>query len=217
VSYASTRRARAGADIALMSLWLLSFIWVWAKAFPGAFYVCVAGYALLIHASRRAAGDSLRDVGFRLDTVGPALWRVAFLVAIFGGGAVAVGWALGSLSFDPAAKWPNRLAWGALWGFAQQVGLLAFFYRRFVELLRSERLAAPAAGVTFALFHLPNPFLVALTAILGTIAALMYRRAPNRWVYGAAHGLTSWMVSRSLPASVTHLMRVGPGYWSMAG
>lgn len=210
-------RASAALELLLLTLWLLSFIWFWAKAFPYAFLVCVAGYVLVIEWSRRRAGESLREVGFRADNAGAALRRAAWLAAMFGGGALLTGWSLGSLSFGDPSTWPARLAWGATWGFAQQYGLLGFFYRRFAELLRRETPAALAAGLSFALFHLPNPFLVVLTAAAGTAAALMYRRAPNLWVYGAGHGLTSWLVGRSLPASITHLMRVGPGYWVSAG
>jgi membrane protease YdiL (CAAX protease family) len=60
------------------------------------------------------------------------------------------------------------------------------------------------------MFHLPNPFLTALTLCAGWLACWLYRREPNLLVLGAVHAMISFVVINSLPASLTLRMHVGP-------
>jgi membrane protease YdiL (CAAX protease family) len=68
--------------------------------------------------------------------------------------------------------------------------------------------------VAFATFHLPNPFLVPVTLAAGLAACTLYRREPNLFVIGLSHAMVSYFLLCCLPISVTHGLRVGPGYFA---
>jgi hypothetical protein len=95
---------------------------------------------------------------------------------------------------------------------AQQYGLTCFFYRRFLEIFGRWQLATAAAAMTFATFHAPNGFLIAVTLAAGAAACTLYRRVPNVIALALAHAMLSYVLFFALPQSVTHGLRVGPGY-----
>lgn len=99
-----------------------------------------------------------------------------------------------------------------LWGTAQQYGLLCVLYRRFLDLLRGPQLAASASATLFAIFHIPNPLLIAATLIAGIASCNLYRRVPNVFVLGVGHASVSFALFSALPLTLTHHMRIGPGY-----
>jgi membrane protease YdiL (CAAX protease family) len=90
--------------------------------------------------------------------------------------------------------------------------LLAFFYQHLAQRL-PRALALITTAFVFAVLHLPNPFLVAVTFFAGLLSAVVYTRAPNLWVNGVIHGLLSYCLYFSLPYDITGGLRVGPGYW----
>jgi hypothetical protein len=65
----------------------------------------------------------------------------------------------------------------------------------------------------FALAHLPNPVLVPMTALWGFAACLIFLKYRNLWPLGMAHAIFGVCAAVSLPATLTHTMRVGSGYW----
>jgi len=83
-------------------------------------------------------------------------------------------------------------------------------YRRLRELLGGERLPIVAAGVLFGVFHLPDPFLTAVTVALGELACWLYEREPNLLALGIWHGLTSFMLFHWLPTWLKTDLIVGP-------
>jgi membrane protease YdiL (CAAX protease family) len=201
------------ATAAFVAILLLSYIWIWRRSFPGAatlFAVVLLATLTLGHVLRR---ESLRDVGFRLDTFARASTLLAPVVAVVIASAVLIGHLSGSTRFPPASTAMPGVAKAVVFGLAQQYLLLGFFYRRLEEALPKPASFLSAAAV-FALFHLPNPFLTAVTFFAGLIAAWVYRRAPNLWVNGVIHGLTSYCLYFSLSPELTGGLRVGPGYWA---
>ena len=93
-------------------------------------------------------------------------------------------------------------------------GLLCLLYRRLLDVIASPRSAALGAGSAFALFHLPNPLLVGVTFVAGSVSCALYRRVPNVFVLGIAHAAISMVLFSALPVSMTHQLRVGPGYYT---
>lgn len=196
-------------------LLIFSFIWFWQQAFPGAralFTVILVSVLVLAHAQR---AESLRDVGFRLDTAGRALLLAAPFVAIMITVSVATGDRLDSARFPPFTTAVFAVFGAILFGLAQQYVLLAFFYRRFERLLPGSATSVVATALLFAFFHLPNAFLTTVTFFAGLAAALIYRRAPNLWIIGIAHGLISYCLYYALPLEMTGGLRVGPGYYGL--
>jgi len=202
-----------GTPIALISVLLLSYLWLWHGTIRGHFFVCVGLYFAIGAWSHRRRGESASAIGLRLDNIGPALWWTVKLAGPLFVLPVAIGAWLGTLQPFAISAVPGALAWGWLWGTMQQYGLVCVFYRRFREQLGDGWGAALAAAGLFALFHLPNPFLTPVTFVSGIVACRIYRREPNLLVLGLMHALLSGVLRQSLGPDITHHMRVGPGYW----
>jgi membrane protease YdiL (CAAX protease family) len=193
-----------------MTAWLLSYIWVWRGTFRGGILVLAIGAFLLLALSMRQNGERLRDIASQEGSLVPASIRVAQVLVPALLLIVAASTYSGGAHFpSPATALASLLAL-MLFGVLQEYILLTFFYRRAVELLGSSVPAAIAAATLFALFHVPNPFLVPVTFVSGLAACWVYQRARNVPVIGVAHGILSFSLYYSLPVAVTHGLRVGP-------
>jgi membrane protease YdiL (CAAX protease family) len=202
------------ATLAFVSVLLLSYIWIWRRSFPGSttlFFVVLVVTLTLSHVLHR---ESLRDAGFRLDTFARASMLLAPVAAVVIGAALLIGYLSGAARFPPVSRAISSIAEALVFGLAQQYLLLGFFYRRLEEALPNPASSLLVTAALFALFHLPNPFLTAVTFFAGFIAAWVYRRAPNLWVTGIAHGLISYCLYFSLSREITAGLRVGPSYWA---
>lgn len=188
-------------------------MWIWRRSFPGATGLFAVALLAALTAGQVQRRESLRAVGFRLDTFGKAAALLIPFAAVVIALVVSVGHLSGSARFPPASTAVPAVAKLVVFGLAQQYVLLGFFYRRLEEVLPNAALSLSATAAVFALFHLPNPFLTAVTFCAGLIAAMVYRRAPNLWVNGITHGLISYCLYFSLSAELTRGLRVGPGYW----
>ena len=207
---ALSRVFTALAEVLVMTAMLLSYIWGWKGAFPGHLLACAILYFTIGIWSHAWRGEKAVEIGFRLDNLAPALrnalWVVGPLLLI----PLVFGAVLGSYHYPSPLQSAKVLAWGWFWGTAQQYGLLCFFYRRLSELLRDERWAMPVAGLLFALFHVPNPFLMAYTMVAGTLSCWLYRRHPNVFVLGSLHAIVAYVIHYSLPMWLTLGSKVGP-------
>ena len=207
------QRRPARLEIAALAATLLSYIWLWKGSFPGNVPIVLVlyfGIGIEGHIRRR---ETARDVGIRLDNVAVACrtvlpWIGPILVAIAVVGVLLHGW-------HPPRALLGSVIWHLGWGIVQQYGLLCIFYRRLREIFSRAGAAEVAGGLIFALFHLPNPFLAPLAAVLGTLACWLYRREPNLLVLGVAHGLVGFMLTHALPGTLTWMMRVGPAVLKM--
>jgi membrane protease YdiL (CAAX protease family) len=209
---ANARRRDIGI-VAFVFLLIFSYIWIWRRSFSGAaaiFAIALAGALMLAHAQR---AESLHDVGFRLDTFTRASVLLAPLAVVVIAFTVLVGHELGSARFPAGSAAVLPIAKLIAFGLAQQYVLLGFFYRRLERALATNALALVATAAVFAVLHLPNPFLMAVTFFAGLVGAIVYQRAPNLWVNGIAHGLISYCLFYALSPEVTGALRVGPGYW----
>jgi len=198
-------------QMALVALLILSFMWFW-RPVHGSPVVFAAALIILLLLSHRARDDSLRNLGFRFDTTYDA---AKILVPIGVAAVVATliaGTSLGGRGLPPAQAALPNFAKGMVFGLLQQYLLLAFFYRGIAVLLRGP-VAIVATAALFALFHLPNTFLMAVTFAAGLVSVAVYRRSPNLWVSGVVHGLVSYSLYCLLPTSITAGLRVGPEYW----
>ena len=213
----SSPQRTAAIETAAMTALLLTYIWGWAGRFEGASYAIVAGFLGIGAFSHVRRGESARELGIRLDNWRSAVLNVLYWMAVPLLALLAIGAAMHTWHFPSLARAVGSLSWLLVWGTAQQYGLLCFFYRRQRELFESSAAASVAAGALFSIFHLPNPFLMAVTLVAGFIACEIYRRQPNLFVMGAMHALTSFTLYYALPRGVTHGLRVGPGYYAWGG
>jgi len=206
------RPAAATIEIAAMTALLLSYIWLWEDGFAGDFYVCVLLYFAIGVASHLRRGETAREIGLRVDNLGAATRRALAFVGPLILIPPLVGLVLDTIRVPQPSYVVPGILWRIAWGTMQQYGLLCFFYRRLQELLPGAWPPILAAAGLFALFHLPNPFLTAVTLGAGILSCWLYRRVPNLWALGATHGLLPVSISRCLPTSVTAHLRAGPGY-----
>jgi len=203
-------------EVVLMTTLLLSSLWLWRGRFPGDFYVCLALYLGIGVWSHRRWKESAAEIGVRMDNFGSAFLYGVKLVGPIAVAALLLGAWLGTLQplppLDPF-KVARGLAWGLVWATLQQYGLACVFYRRLRDLLGSHWGASIVAAGFFALFHLPNPFLVPVTFGAGIVACQIYRRVPNVFALGLIHLLLSFALQHAFGPDITHHMKVGRGYW----
>ncbi|HVY80141.1 MAG TPA: CPBP family glutamic-type intramembrane protease [Steroidobacteraceae bacterium] len=217
IGIAARRPLRAAAllEVGAMVAILLSYIWWWQGAFPGASLLMVAlyfGIGILSHARR---GERPREIGIAPHRLPRALRNVALVVVPAIAVTLAIGSAMDSWHFrgweHPIIAVTSMLAWAT----AQQYGLLCFFYRRFCDIFVSRWAASAGASAVFATMHAPNGFLIAVTAAAGLVACALYRRVPNVLAIGIGHAALSYVLLCALPFTVTHGLRVGPGYLAL--
>jgi membrane protease YdiL (CAAX protease family) len=208
-------RAAAVVEVGAMVAILLSYIWGWQRAFHGSALLIVAlyfGIGILSHARR---GERPREIGLATHRFTHALRNVALVIVPAIAVTLAIGFALDGWHFRSWEHPILALTWMLAWATAQQYGLLCFFYRRFCEIFISRWAASAGASAVFATMHAPNGFLIAVTAAAGLVACALYRRVPNLLAIGIGHAALSYVLLCALPFSVTHGLRVGPGYLAL--
>lgn len=192
---------------------LLSYIWVWQGTFDGDFLLCLALFLAITLNGHRRRGETARDLGFRLDNLGQSARLVFTFVVPLVLVMVVVGLGLGLNRELPIDRLWTRVALMPLFGVAQQYGLLGFYYRRFQEVLPGEWVPVLASSVVFAGLHAPNTPVMIVTLAVSIGACYLYRRAPNLWVLGLAHGLLSITVAMFLAKLLVFGLKVGPRAW----
>ncbi|HVS66817.1 MAG TPA: CPBP family intramembrane glutamic endopeptidase [Thermoanaerobaculia bacterium] len=154
-----------------------------ARVVNGILVSAFAGY-LIWRVSRDRA--TLHHWGFRRDNLGPALLAHLGFASAGSLALIAIGSIRGTLALP--ATFVVTLALYPLWGLAQQFALQNLIARNLAALQGSLRIAL-LASILFAASHLPRWELVALTFAAGVPFTLIYRRFPNLWAVGLAHGV----------------------------
>ncbi|MFV1985666.1 MAG: type II CAAX prenyl endopeptidase Rce1 family protein [Gemmatimonadota bacterium] len=129
----------------------------------------------------------LRAWGMRADNFRVAIGPHLTFAVVGGLTTVGVGAALGTLSFPPTF-WIT-LALYPIWGTAQQFALQNLLARNVYGFTSNTFVVALIAAGLFAASHYPRLELVALTAAAGIPFTLLFRRYPNLWAVGIAHGI----------------------------
>jgi hypothetical protein len=103
--------------------------------------------------------------------------------------------------------------WGyALWALMQQFILQIYVLLRLLRLGMKRTPAIALAAVLFALAHVPNPVLVALTLVWGAVSCRLFLRYRNLYPLAVAHGILGMTLAVTVPNPINHHMRVGLGY-----
>lgn len=193
----------------LMFALLIAYIWKLRFSHPS-FWIVIPALMLFSHLLRR---ESARSLGFEvhnlrrgLSELAPALVLIA-LVMLSAGALMRTLRPIG-FSGDLLA-----LAVYLPWGLVQQYALNGYFLNRFAAVL-SKRAASVLVAVLFCAVHAPNPFLMAVTLPLGWCATLIYLRTRNLYVLGIAHAVIGLLLFLTVPDSVSHHLRIGPGWFT---
>jgi membrane protease YdiL (CAAX protease family) len=195
-------------EILLLLLLLELVFWTPRSLVHTFLIVALLGSALWFGFRRR----NREELGF----MWPSRVGTAAILAIGCGVAVAIP-LLFLLSGHPVPAnpdWPKvKNLWPyVVWALGQQFLLQSFFYLRFESLLGA-RAAVLVSSVLFALLHLPNLPLTAMTMLGGLFFTEMFRAYRSLYPLGIAHALMGIAIAYSIPDSLMHHMRVGLSYW----
>ncbi|HEY7642598.1 MAG TPA: CPBP family intramembrane glutamic endopeptidase [Steroidobacteraceae bacterium] len=191
---------------------IAAYLWFGRQASPGVNLAFAAGLLAILLYSHRQAGEGWRAIGFRWDT----FWSTCrLLLPVMFAGCVLT-WSAAIILRESGLPPPARtgsplLAQFVAFGIAQQYVMLGFIFKR-VEHIGGLQGAPLITALLFALLHLPNVFLTTVTFVWGLVCCLVYRRSPNLWANGLAHGLLSANLYYVLPRVLTHGLRVGMEY-----
>ena len=217
---AFTDRSLAGWEIVSVVSSILIAEWMAATAagFTKAIIAVPGALAILVVVlSHSLRGESLRDLGFRFDNLLKALSVLAAPVLATALLCLFVGWKLGSpvnfLRWHPNRNVVLQFAVGFCWALAQQYVLQGFVNRRAIILAGRGWASIFIVAVVFAVLHVPNVWITAITFIGGLIWAAVYQRVPNLFALAITHSLMTWFIVSTLPPTVLHHLRVGLGYF----
>jgi membrane protease YdiL (CAAX protease family) len=172
-------------------------------------WLLILGLMALSHLARR---ERAAELGFRYANLrecfmeyAPALGLVALTM---------LGCGILMQTTRSLAPRQEALALGAYlpWGVFQQYVLNGYFFNRFDRVL-SPRVAPLATAAVFCGAHLPNWFLMAVTLPMGYFSARLYRRQKNLYFLGIAHAVIGFLLFLVVPDSISHHLKVGPGWF----
>jgi membrane protease YdiL (CAAX protease family) len=174
----------------------------------------VAVIAIAAMVSRSFIG--LKAMGLSGDNFFRSLWVVGLaLLGTVAAFAFAYTQHTLQLPGSPVVFFESYVGY-ALWAFGQQFLLQCFFLPRFLRLLPSAKLAAVVAAAIFAVAHLPNPILGAVTLFWGFAACLLFVKYRNLYTLAVTHAILGITIGLTVPGPVDHNMRVGLGYLTYA-
>jgi membrane protease YdiL (CAAX protease family) len=181
-----------------------------------AFAVLVAIVFVFMFLSHRWRGESARDIGLRLDNFIGAARLLVLPMCLATAVLILIGYSNGNLNFFRWRGGQSILgvpALGILWGLMQQYALQAFINRR-AQLIWGPGLGSVLfVGLMFSALHLPNPGLALTTFVGGVLWAAVYQRAPNLLALALSHGIMTWVLVSTVPASMLGGLRVGFKYF----
>lgn len=148
--------------------------------------VGVGLWTICLAARLRRDPGALRRWGLRADTLRPAAREAAAVTLPRAAAMTAFGFARGHLP-PPPGFWLILGLYPA-WGLAQNFLLNAMLARNLRTVL-PERLVVALSALLFSLSHAPDFQVMALTLLVAPVWLVLYRRHPNLWVLGVAHGV----------------------------
>src|SRR6266498_1155056 len=198
----------------LIAEWILSAV-VGRSKFVVAIPMTLAFVFMIC--SHHLRGETLRDLGFRLDHFLLAGQLLLLPMLLAAGICFLVGWWLGEgvnlLRWHADRPILGQLFLSFGWGLVQQYVLQSFINRRAQIIRGPGRFSILLVAIIFAGLHLPNPWLTVITFAGGVIWASVYQRAPNIFALAVSHSVMTWVLVSTLPTSALNHLRSGFKYF----
>ncbi len=160
--------------------------------------------------------DSPKSLGWRADNLWSATRRCSPVFFAFILALLVAGLLLGALHRPPLHLLPARFYGYLSFCLLQQVALNSYLTNRFLAATQNPVCASLLAGSLFAALHWPNPVLVPLTFIGGTVMAWLFAAERNILPLALGQAILGALVSWAFPLAWHHFMRVGPGFYSFS-
>jgi membrane protease YdiL (CAAX protease family) len=208
-----SRRARAASSLLeVLIFYALVFAVIWiGQKLPWRPPLLVAGLMLLsvCHLSNHRHHDSREKIGLARRHFRPC---ARLTVKILGLPLAALALLASAQPPPPLPKLIFGLFGYPLWAFAQQYALQSFIANRLREAFGPRPiLVSTAAGVLFALIHLPNPMLMSFSLVGGAVFTWIFLKTPHLVPLALAHAAAGFLLSVLFQAQYAAMM-VGPAY-----
>lgn len=188
---------------------IMAYIWKLRAINPNFWLLPLA----LIVASHVIRHEKPSTLIFRIKNFGVCMRRfglilIAIVAAIWGGGLLAGS--IRSVGFRAALA---SFAVYLPWGWFQQYLLNEYFLKRF-DMALPRNAAAILTSALFCVVHTPNWFLMLLTPVTSLAAIWVFRRYRNLYFLALAHAMIGFTLFMVVPDTVSHHLRVGPGWYT---
>jgi len=208
VSMTAARHRISALEALMVFAIIMGYIWKLRSTHPW-FWVWVVALIVASHVAHR---ERAKGLGFRAGNFAHCVRKfglplIALAVAMLGAGL----W-LGTFRSIGGEGALRSFGLYLPWGLFQQYLLNGYFLKRFDMALSQNSASILTAGL-FGVVHSPNWFLMLITPVAGHLAICIYRRYRNLYFLGLAHAIIGFLLFVVVPDSVSHHLRVGPG-WS---
>ncbi len=164
--------------------------------------------------SQKQRGETLRDLGFRMDNLWPSLRMLVAPTLIAITLIVMAIWLVNGYQLSLRA-FRTRLLFVPFWALFQQYALQGFINRRAMLVFGPGLKSNLLVGIAFAILHLPSPPLTLLALIGGGIWGNIYQKQPNLFAIMVSHTAVSLVLSLLMPPTLTPFLRIGFKYFGL--